>query len=118
LFHSGQEIRDNLSIPCNPSARKKHFRTAANRQALKVFEAGRLYQADFFNGYIDFAEFAVCLPGMKINCLRYINDKTHRLRWVFKEGRQDGTLLFCVVFTLLHGDDVKDAVKEEEGKLT
>jgi hypothetical protein len=105
-----------LSIPNTPSARKKHFRSAANRQALKVFEAGRLYQADFFNSYIDFSDFALKLPGLTINCMRYVNDKTHRLRWVFKEGREGGTLLFCVVFTLLHGDELNDAVKEEAAK--
>lgn len=50
--------------------------------------------------------------------MRAIGDKTHRLRWVFKTGREGAELLFCVVFTLLHGDELLAAVKEEEDKLT
>ena len=50
---SGEEIRQELSIPDQPDQRKKWFLDQRNRQAFE-FEAGRLYKADFGNPYIVF----------------------------------------------------------------
>ncbi len=58
-------------------------------------------------------DFALKLPGFSINCIRYVNDKTHKLRYVFKNGRT-GDLYFCVVLTLLHGADLDEAVRTED----
>jgi hypothetical protein len=58
-------------------------------------------------------DFALKLPWFSINCIRYINDKTHKLRYVFKNG-ETGDLYFCVVLTLLHGQDLEEAIKAEE----
>lgn len=50
---SGSAVRASLGIPLDPAARKKHFLTSANRDAF-VFEAGRMYKADFGNAYLGF----------------------------------------------------------------
>jgi hypothetical protein len=63
------------------------------------------------------ADFALKLPGFSINCIRYVNDKTHRLRYVFKNGAT-GELYLCVVLTLLHGADLDEAVRSEDKRLT
>jgi hypothetical protein len=104
-------------MPADAASRRKHFRTPAHRESFPVFEAGRLYQADFFNPYIDFSNFSLKLPGgFSLNCLRYIGDKTHRLRYVFKDSEDPEKVYFCVVLTLLHGEDLDEALRiDEEG---
>jgi hypothetical protein len=108
---SGADVREQLSFPEDRSTRRKYCRSKDNLKDMK-FEAGRLYQADFFNPYIDFGSFSLKLPGLSINCIKYINDKTHRLRYVFRNSAT-GDLYFCVILTLLFGDDLQDALKEE-----
>ena len=39
------------------------------------WEAGRVYQADFSNGYLDFNEFALRLPGFSLGVLPYLGGK-------------------------------------------
>jgi Protein of unknown function (DUF1769) len=118
-FRSGAEIRTEHGLPQDPTARRKHFRSLPNRQAFGVFQAGRMYRADFFNPYIDFSSFSLRLPGgFHLNCLKYIGDKTHRLRYVFKDSEDENKVYFCVVFTLLHGEDLKLALEEEDGQHT
>jgi hypothetical protein len=74
-----------------------------------------MYRADFFNPYINFSSFSLRLPGgFHLNCLKYIGDKTHRLRYVFKDSDDPEKVYFCVVFTLLHGEDLDNALKEED----
>jgi len=48
-----EEIRQRLHIPAEGPKRMKHFLTEAHKKAF-TFEAGRRYQCDFFNGYLDF----------------------------------------------------------------
>jgi hypothetical protein len=55
---SGAEIRKEKNIPAASAQRQKFFLTEANR-ANFTFEAGREYQCDFFNPYLDFNEFAL-----------------------------------------------------------
>jgi hypothetical protein len=50
---SGEQIRKDLSIPDTGPARQKHFLDQENRKAFTL-EEGRKYEADFFNGYLDF----------------------------------------------------------------
>lgn len=109
---SGVDVREELGMPEEASTRRKRYRCKENLKNL-TFEAGRLYQADFFNPYIDFGNFSLKLPGLTINCIRYINDKTHKLRYVFKNSAT-GDLYFCVILTLLFGDDMQEALKEED----
>lgn len=48
-----EHIRHELHIPDDGAKRMKHFLNKANKEAF-VFEAGRRYSCDFFNGYLDF----------------------------------------------------------------
>ncbi|KAF2263122.1 DUF1769-domain-containing protein, partial [Lojkania enalia] len=102
---SGSKIRQEHAIPLKASKRRKNF---LNPQNLKnfTFEAGRLYQSDFFNPYLDFANFALRIPGFSISVSKYIDDKTHQLRYVIKNRRTE-EVLFVVVFTLLFGQKLE-----------
>jgi hypothetical protein len=55
---SGTEVRQSRNIPDRAAARQKFFLTEQNRKEF-TFEAGREYQCDFFNPYLDFNEFAL-----------------------------------------------------------
>ena len=50
---SGVDIRKDAGVPDGASERMKHFLNEEKRKEF-VFEKGRVYQADFFNGYLDF----------------------------------------------------------------
>jgi hypothetical protein len=50
----GEQVREESGMPGQAGRRKRWFRSRRNREGF-VFEKGRLYQADFFNPYIDFA---------------------------------------------------------------
>jgi hypothetical protein len=61
----------------------------------------------------DFASaFSLKLPGFSIGVIKYINDKSHKLRWVLK-NRKTGEVYFVVIFTLLFGDDLEEEMKLE-----
>lgn len=111
---SGQEIRDSQSIPDRWKKRRKHFLSTA---ALKnfTFEKGRMYHADFFNPHLDFAEFALRLPGFSIGIAKYIDEKTHHLRFVLRD-REKGESGFVVIFRLLFGEELEERLRQEESK--
>lgn len=50
---SGADVRESLKIPADPGARKKYFLDQEARKKF-VFEAGRIYFADFGNPYLGF----------------------------------------------------------------
>lgn len=112
---SGQEVRDKNHIPDNNEKRRKHFLTAANRAAF-AFEKDRLYHADFYNPYLDFGHFALKLPGFSLKVVKYIDDKSHTLRYVFK-NRETGDVYLCVNFNLLWGEQLKKALEGDQGQL-
>lgn len=112
---SGSEIRKRLGVPENSEKRRKFYLKKQNLDNF-AFEAGREYEADFFNPYLDFANFAVRLPGFSISVARYIDDKTHELRYVLKNRKTD-EVYFVIVFTLLFGQELKDALKAERARL-
>lgn len=122
---SGTMQRRHAELPDDASKRRKFFLSADNR-AKFTFEKGRLYHGDFYNGYLDFnrngtqtiqsAEltsahlgFALVLPGFSVSALKYIDSKTHQLRWVFKDKETD-ELYFCIVLTLLFGEQLDQAL--------
>lgn len=107
----GADLRKELGMSDDRFTRRKNFRSPEEMQKL-TFEAGRLYEADFFNPYIDFGSFALKLPGLSINCIKYVNDKSHKLRYVFKNTKT-GDLYLCVTFTLLFGEDLQNALEKE-----
>ncbi|KAF2804635.1 DUF1769-domain-containing protein [Mytilinidion resinicola] len=109
---SGAEVREKLGVPAAANKRRKHF---LKRERLEgfVFEEGRRYGGDFFNPYLDFANFALKLPGFSISVVRYIDDKTHELRYVLKD-RETGEVGLVVVFTLLFGKKLEEALAAEK----
>jgi hypothetical protein len=111
---SGLRIREEHKIPSEAQKRRRHFISAVNRKPM-VFEKNRLYQGDFFNPYIDFNNFRLKLPGFSIKVIKYIDDKTHNLRWVFKDMKT-GDVYFVVNLTLLFGEELKAALRDEEMK--
>ncbi|OCL13138.1 DUF1769-domain-containing protein [Glonium stellatum] len=108
---SGEKIREKHSLPIRPEKRRKNFLKKDKIESFE-FEEGRLYQADFFNPYLDFANFALRIPGFSISIAKYIDDKTHTLRYVLK-NRNTGEVCFLVVFTLLFGEHLEAALKDE-----
>ncbi|KAL5118635.1 hypothetical protein ACEQ8H_003486 [Pleosporales sp. CAS-2024a] len=111
---SGAKIRHDLNLPTKFKKRRKHFLNADNLAAFS-FEKGRMYHADFFNPHLDFANFSLRLPGFSISVARYIDDKTHHLRYVFKD-RNSGKLAFVVFFRLLFGEELKKVAGAQKGE--
>lgn len=112
---SGQEIRSKLGVPDNNEKRRKHFLSRTNREPM-VFEKDRLYSFDFYNPYLDFGNFALKLPGFSIKVIKYIDEKSHTLRYVFK-NRQTGDVYMSINFNLLWGEQLEKALKDDQGQL-
>ncbi|KAI5357146.1 hypothetical protein Slin14017_G124670 [Septoria linicola] len=111
---SGDEERQAGGLPDNNEKRRKFFLSPENRKNF-TFKRGRLYQGDFYNPYLDFANFALKLPGFSLKVIKYIGDKTHCLRYVFK-NRDTGDVYFNVNFTLLWGEKLQQAMEEDRKK--
>ena len=109
---SGSNVREELGLPENNEKRRKFFLSEENRKSF-VFKQGRLYQGDFYNPYLDFANFALKLPGFSLKVIKYIGEKTHCLRYVFK-NRKTGDVYFNVNFTLLWGEKLEQALAQDE----
>ena len=107
---TGVQLRQQLNLPVNNEKRRKYFNSVANRSTF-TFEKDRLYHADFYNPYLDFGNFALKLPGFSIKVIKYIDEKSHTLRYVFK-NRKTGDVFFSVNFNLLWGDELKEALGE------
>ena len=111
---SGARIRADLNMPAKFKKRRKFFLTPENLERF-TFEKGRMYHADFFNPHLDFAEFSLRLPGFSIGVARYIDEKTHHLRYVLKD-RATGEVAFVVFFKLLFGEELERVKKEKRGE--
>jgi len=109
---SGQEERARLGLPENNEKRRKHFLDAKNREKF-VFQKGRCYQADFFNPYLDFGNCALKLPGFSLNVIKYVDQKSHCLRYVFK-NREKGDVYLNVNIALLWDEDLRKAVEADK----
>ncbi|KZF26259.1 DUF1769-domain-containing protein [Xylona heveae TC161] len=104
----GLQLREDQGIPADAAARKKHFLVEKNREDFE-FSEGRVYQADFFNPYLDFNEFSLKLPGFTLPVIKYWDGqplRTHSLRYVLR-NRQTKDLYFVIVFTLLPKESVE-----------
>lgn len=115
---SGHEERERLGLPENNEKRRKFFLDARNREKF-VFQKGRCYQADFFNPYLDFGNCALKLPGFSLNVIKYVDQKSHCLRYVFK-NRETGNVYLNVNIALLWDEDLrraKEADKEGDAAL-
>ncbi|KAI9659700.1 MAG: hypothetical protein M1831_003598 [Alyxoria varia] len=111
-----------LTLP-SPS-RIKHYLNTSNQQSF-TWEYNKQYHVDFFNGYLDFNEFALKLPGFTLPIMRYWDGQP--LRYVLKhrtgassgrgkEGEVDEELL-VVTFALIRKDEVdgKDVNEVKDG---
>ncbi|KAK3676956.1 hypothetical protein LTR78_003161 [Recurvomyces mirabilis] len=108
----GQEIRHKIGLPETGDKRRKHFLSAPHREAF-TFEKGRVYQGDFYNPYLDFPNFSLKLPGFSLKVVKYIDQKSHCLRYVFK-NRKTQDVYFTVHIHLLWGEQLQQAVQREE----
>ena len=108
---SGAAIRQKLGIPENNEKRRKFFLSSQHREAF-TFEKGRLYQGDFYNPYLDFSNLALKLPGFSLKVVKYVDHKSHCLRYIFK-NRETGDVYFNVNLHLLWGDQLDVAMKKD-----
>lgn len=111
---SGQAIREDQNIPSKWKKRRKHFLSADALKAF-TFEKGRMYHCDFFNPHLDFANFSLRLPGFSISVAKYIDEKTHHLRYVLKNRRTE-EVLFVVFFKLLFGEELEKTLDGRSGE--
>ncbi|KAH7381257.1 hypothetical protein DE146DRAFT_624421 [Phaeosphaeria sp. MPI-PUGE-AT-0046c] len=111
---SGATIRKDQNIPSKWKKRRKHF-LSADALAAFTFEKGRMYHCDFFNPHLDFANFSLRLPGFSISVAKYIDEKTHHLRYVLR-NRSSGDVLFVVFFKLLFGEELERTLEERKGE--
>ena len=112
---SGKTLREKHGIPDNNEKRRKFFLSSAHRDPF-VFEKDRLYQADFYNPYLDFGNFALKLPGFSIKVIKYIDEKSHTLRYVFKNGKT-GDVYFCINFNLLWGEKLQSILAGDQEQM-
>ncbi|OJJ56464.1 hypothetical protein ASPSYDRAFT_1140414 [Aspergillus sydowii CBS 593.65] len=111
----GVNVREELGVPGDIGARRSHFHSEEKRKGWE-FQEGRVYFADFGNGYLDFNDFTLRLPGFNINALHYIDEKTHSLRYVLK-NRATGDVYLVVLFTLVHESEDQNPVSGQRGKV-
>ncbi|KAI5245912.1 hypothetical protein E4T42_06674 [Aureobasidium subglaciale] len=109
-------VRQKHNIPTSDSQRRKHFLDEQHRKDF-VFEKGRCYAFDFHNGYIDWKNYALKLPGFSFGVLKYINDRTHTTRFVLK-SRSTGTVCVATTFRLLYGEELEKAKKKTAAAAT
>jgi len=111
---TGNSVRESLNLPSKWKKRRKHF---LDPQALSdfTFEKRRMYHADFFNPHLDFANFSLRLPGFSISVAKYIDEKTHHLRYVLK-NRSTDEVLFVVFFKLLFGEELEKVNAEKKSE--
>lgn len=112
----GDEAREDAGLPADAAGRKKYFLTRSHLEDF-VFEKGRLYKADFGNGYLDFNDFSLKLPGFSLNIIPYLDSKTHELRYTLKNFAT-GDVYCVVLFTLLFGHELAEMEKKEGGDNT
>jgi hypothetical protein len=109
---SGKEVRKASFMPSKWKKRRKHY---LDEKALSAFtfEKGRMYHADFFNPHLDFANFALRLPGFSISVAKYVDEKTHHLRYVLRNRKTEEVLL-VVFFKLLFGKELDETLEKEK----
>ncbi|KAI9681758.1 MAG: hypothetical protein M1829_000503 [Trizodia sp. TS-e1964] len=108
----GLKAREEKNMPATATQRKKYYLDEENRKNFS-FEAGRLYQCDFFNPFLDFNEFALKLPGFSFSIVNHHAgepDSDHTLRYVLKNKHTDETYL-VIVLTMLRKEDINASSK-------
>jgi len=105
-----EEVREKAGLPADAGKRKSYALDKSHREKFD-WEAGRLYQGDFFNPYLDFNDFSLKLPGFSLSVLRFLDGKDS-LRYTLK-NKETGEVLFVVVLALIHKEELE---KEEADK--
>ena len=105
----GKEERERCGIPEAADKRRKWF---GNEKGFTL-KKGRKYDFDFANGYIDWKNYALKLPGFSWSPLKHIGDKSHKVRFVLKDVKS-GECFFVVMVTLLAGEEMKAAIAEDQ----
>ncbi|KAK4561395.1 hypothetical protein LTR86_004712 [Recurvomyces mirabilis] len=85
----GQDVRHKIGLPETGDKRRKHFLSAPHREAF-TFE-----------------------KGFSLKVVKYIDQKSHCLRYVFK-NRKTQDVYFTVHIHLLWGEQLQQAVQKEE----
>ncbi|CAK7275026.1 hypothetical protein SEPCBS57363_006467 [Sporothrix epigloea] len=89
----------------------------AAAKAQWTWQYGKGYGLDFYNGYLDFADLTLRLPGFHLALLRYYaSEKAEKtcLRYVLRH-RQTGRVYAVVVFSLVRVNKAGETVDEDEG---
>jgi len=100
--------------PVSKSGYRTHYLDQHHRETFTL-EKGRLYQSDFFNPFLDFNDFSLKLPGFSLNVIKYIDSKTHELRYTLKNRKTD-EVYAVVMFTLSWGGELEEVEKEVDGE--
>ncbi|OOF94087.1 hypothetical protein ASPCADRAFT_131719 [Aspergillus carbonarius ITEM 5010] len=112
---TGLDVRKGYGIPDDAGSRRRFFLDEERRKEF-VFEEGRMYAVEFGNGFLDFNEFAIRIPGISFHIGKYVSEKNNVLRYVLKD-RGTGEVYLVVCFTVvLEGEDAEDAEEGEEGR--
>ena len=69
-----QQLRDESGVPDGAAERQKWALHAPAKEGW-TWEAGRVYKNDFFNGYLDFNDFSLRLPGFHLHVLPHLSSK-------------------------------------------
>lgn len=93
------EPAEDLEVPQDSVERSRFFLSEAHRQRFAFRTAPVQYSFDFYTPYLDLgAEFAINLPGFKLNVEKYGNGQP--LRYTLKNKRT-GDVYLVVVFELI-----------------
>lgn len=99
----------------NGKARMK-WALGADAKSKWVWKYGQGYGLDFYNGYLDFADLTLRLPGFHLPLLRYYaSDKAEKtaLRYVLRH-RGTGEVYLAVVFRLVRSEKADGNDEEDE----
>ncbi|KAI4160150.1 MAG: hypothetical protein LQ342_006008 [Letrouitia transgressa] len=65
-YEGGDKLREDLGVPEDAATRKKWFLGEQGRLERWVWEEGRIYEADFFNPYLDFNSKGYCFVNIEL----------------------------------------------------
>ncbi|CAK7267757.1 hypothetical protein SEPCBS119000_002714 [Sporothrix epigloea] len=109
----GRAWRASIGCPDDDGKARMAWALGAAAKAQWTWQYGKGYGLDFYNGYLDFADLTLRLPGFHLALLRYYaSEKAEKtcLRYVLRH-RQTGRVYAVVVFSLVRvnaGEDEKD----------
>ncbi|GAB7339914.1 hypothetical protein MBLNU457_6440t1 [Dothideomycetes sp. NU457] len=105
----GKQERERTGMP---EAADKRRKWVGSNPGFKL-QKGRQYDFDFANGYIDWKNYALKLPGFSWSPLKHIGDKSHKVRFVLKNIKT-GECFFVIMVTLLAGEEMKAAIEADQ----